>query len=298
MQVVQKLERSESTLTLILGPGAFSWRRVTDVSRDATEGGPSQLKEGNMLRTIVVAIGVSIMVVGGVLPANADDDDKGAKKQHQAILNAVKSDTDSDTAAHAAQSADHAALSHKVDEVRTAIGNISMGGSGGGDQSGLPPTWDKVLSADNPTDPCNSSRFKCVMPTGTNLNFDAVRDNETGLVWEKSPTTTFLQWGAAIRLQCADRMTGGRKGWRLPSFAELASLVDPAVPINGTDPTLPSGHPFSNVQANLYWSATTHADVPLEAWSVNFISGTVFPFNKAFFGFVWCVRGAMNADQY
>ena len=150
MQVVQKLERSESTLTLILGPGAFSWRRVTDVSRDATEGGPSQLKEGNMLRTIVVAIGVSIMVVGGVLPANADDEDKGAKKQHQAILNAVKSDTDSDTAAHAAQSADHAALSHKVDEVRTAIGNISTGGSAGGDHSGLPPTWDKVLSADNP----------------------------------------------------------------------------------------------------------------------------------------------------
>jgi len=134
-----------------------------------------------MLRTIVVAIGVSIMVVGGVLPANADDDDKGAKKQHQAILNAVKSDTDSDTAAHAAQSADHAALSHKVDEVRTAIGNISTGGSAGGDHSGLPPTWDKVLSADNPADPCNSSRFKCVMPTGTNLNFEAVRDKRARL---------------------------------------------------------------------------------------------------------------------
>src|SRR5437867_5377720 len=214
MQVVQKLERSESTLTLILGPGAFSWRRVTDVSRDATEGEPSQLKEGNMLRTIVVAIGVSIMVVGGVLPANADDEDKGAKKQHQAILNAVKSDTDSDTAAHAAQSADHAALSHKVDEVRTAIGNISTGGSAGGDHSGLPPTWDKVLSADNPADPCNSSRFKCVM------GGEAVRDNETGLVWEKEPSPTLQLWPNA-RGFCATKTVGGRKGWRLSSIEEL-----------------------------------------------------------------------------
>src|SRR5437879_116757 len=115
-----------------------------------------------MLTRIVVAIGVSMMVVGGVLSASADDDDgKGAKKQHQAILNAVNNGTNSDTTAHEAQNAAHTALSQKVDEVRTAIGNISMGGSGGGDQSGLPPTWDKVLSSDNPTDPCNSSRFKC-----------------------------------------------------------------------------------------------------------------------------------------
>jgi len=251
-----------------------------------------------MLRRIVVAIGVSIMLVGGVLPANADDeDDQGNKKQHQAILNAVKSGTDSDTTAHEAQNATHAALSQKVDEVRTAIGNISTGGSTAGDQSGLPPTWDKVLSANNPGDPCNSSRFKCVMPTAANPNGEAARDNETGLVWEKSPLPTFLTW-AAVGFQCAERMTGGRKGWRLPSFAELASLVDPSVSINGTDPTLPPGHPFSNVQASLYWSATTHADVPSEAWSVNLINGVTFPFNKAFNGFVWCVRGGMNADQY
>ena len=41
---------------------------------------------------------------------------------------------------------------------------------------------------------------------------------------------------------------GGTKGWRLPSVAELASLVDPA----NSNPALPTGHPFSNVQSPFY----------------------------------------------
>src|SRR5215475_11987991 len=57
----------------------------------------------------------------------------------------------------------------------------------------------------------------------------AVLDKETGLVWEKSPSTTPLVWEEARGFPqgCANKNVGGRKGWRLPSFAELASLVDP-----------------------------------------------------------------------
>ena len=75
---------------------------------------------------------------------------------------------------------------------------------------------------------------------------------------------------------------------------ELASLVDP----NQSNPALPPGHPFTNVQSSGYWSATTSADGPTIAWGVVFGDGGVSTFGKIAPFFVWCVRGGMNADQY
>jgi len=79
--------------------------------------------------------------------------------------------------------------------------------------------------------------------------------------------------------------------------AELASLVDPA----NSNPALPTGHPFSNVQSANYWSATTNADNSAHAWSVDLNNGFVSGLHKTFnftFGLAWCVRGGMNADAY
>jgi hypothetical protein len=92
------------------------------------------------------------------------------------------------------------------------------------------------------------------------------------------------------------RTTGNLMGWRLPSMPELASLVDPSAAFGELH--LPPGHPFTNVQANNYWTATTFADLPAQAWAVQFSFGGVQ--STAKFGplQVWCVRGGMNADQY
>jgi hypothetical protein len=46
----------------------------------------------------------------------------------------------------------------------------------------------------------------------------AVRDDETGLVWETTLETTELSWTDACTA-CADKDVGGRKGWRLPSIS-------------------------------------------------------------------------------
>lgn len=148
--------------------------------------------------------------------------------------------------------------------------------------SELTQNWDKKLPS--------ASRFTILSVFGD----AAVRDDETGLVWEKTLETTELSWTNA-RAACADKDVGGRKGWRLPSISELASLVDPSI---RTGPTLPLDHPFSNVQTDAYWSATTMAGTPNSAWLVFFDTGKVLNGYKTITFHFWCVRGGMNADQY
>ena len=75
-------------------------------------------------------------------------------------------------------------------------------------------------------------------------------------------------------------------------------MIDVSRP--GGDPDLPEGHPFSNVQNGIYWSATTDAADPSGAWEVNFnfspLAGGPEVEVKTLANFVWCVRGATGAD--
>jgi len=142
--------------------------------------------------------------------------------------------------------------------------------------------WDKVLPA--------KQRFVVLQDFAK----AAVRDNETGLVWEQSPATTTGSWTNA-RFNCSNKNVGGRKAWRLPSFPELASLIDPSV---AAGPTLPPGHPFTNVQSAGYWAATAIIELPSDAWGVNFSNGNVTRTNKSFTSHAWCVRGAIQESAY
>jgi hypothetical protein len=126
-------------------------------------------------------------------------------------------------------------------------------------------------------------------------NNEAVLDRETGLVWEQSPDITVHPWQDASPL-CNQKIVGGRRGWRLPTLQELASLSDPTVP-GRPGPTLPAGHPFSNVlSSDPYWAASTSAASATIAWGVNFNNGFVFRSAKSSAFFVWCVRGGQGVD--
>jgi hypothetical protein len=114
-----------------------------------------------------------------------------------------------------------------------------------------PPSWDQVLPANDGPDSCNSSRFTCVM------GGVAVRDNETGLIWEKVHDVGVPNWSGAIG-HCINKQVGGRKGWRLPSVHELTSLIDTTVASPG--PTLPPGHPFTVLTVEHHWTATSVSD--------------------------------------
>jgi len=70
-------------------------------------------------------------------------------------------------------------------------------------------------------------------------------------------------------------------------------LIDP----NQINPALPLGHPFTNVESAVYWSATASV-FPASAWLVFVSDGSVNFGDKTFSNRVWCVRGGMNADVY
>jgi hypothetical protein len=143
----------------------------------------------------------------------------------------------------------------------------------------IPPAWSQILPG--------ADRFPLVMGGAAAL------DRETGLVWDRSPDATTRTWFNAL-IHCYQRDVGGRKGWRLPTIEELASLVDPNNPTG--NPDLPPGHPFSNVQSFVYWSATTSVGLTSAAWVVILINGIVDSANKTDPLLVWCVRGGQGID--
>ena len=157
--------------------------------------------------------------------------------------------------------------------------------------SALSDPWDKQINRPN--------RFTVLADFGG----QAVLDRETEVVWERSPDTLQSPWIQA-QAQCNLKNVGNRRGWRLPTVQELASLVDPTVSSPG--PTLPAGHPFMNVRvigdptnplsSSAYWTATTWSVDPNVAWEVEFQTGVVANINKTGFLYIWCVRGGSGTD--
>jgi Protein of unknown function (DUF1566) len=143
-------------------------------------------------------------------------------------------------------------------------------------------TWDQQFPGPN--------RFKILSVFGN----AAVSDKETGLVWERSPSTSTFQPEDA-HLHCNTLLVGNRFGWRLPTIQELASLIDPTQ----ANPALPLGHPFTNIATDdLYWSATTGTTIP--PYSVGFGGNGEVTFGGGGGGdasnHVWCVRGGQGVD--
>jgi len=164
------------------------------------------------------------------------------------------------------------------------------------------------------TSTCIGSRF---------VVFGAVFDNLSGLTWEQKTNdstvndesntytwsmgspyfgngtafTTFLT-GAGTGLNVAG--FGGANDWRLPTLAELQSIVlDFKCTGGGLGPTCSCGSSpcidgtFGPTQSALYWSATTFAGNPGDAWVVFFYSGVVGVDAKANVGYVRAVRGGL-----
>jgi len=137
-----------------------------------------------------------------------------------------------------------------------------------------------------------------------------VIDNNTGLMWQRcsvgqnndstcSGSATTHTWFRASGTYdaaynpssesvCGALTLAGNSDWRLPSKKELRSIVEYGVPYPG--PTIRSDF-FPNTVDSCYWSSTTYASNPGNAWEVYFDRGFVDSYYKYYDDYVRCVRG-------
>lgn len=80
----------------------------------------------------------------------------------------------------------------------------------------------------------------------------------------------------------------------MPLGEQLATLVD----TSNSNPALPTGHPFLDVQSASYRSATSSVGNPSNAFNVFFGSGVVSSTGVKgnVSGHAWCVRGGQAYD--
>ncbi len=115
---------------------------------------------------------------------------------------------------------------------------------------------------------------------------DAVRDSETGLVWQRVQSSGMQTWADA-GTACATLTIGGDK-WRLPKVSELITVLDPAASTpSGLDPDYFS----TNEPGDYYWTATAQAiGAGSGAWNVDTSTGETAPGLNSQQFYVRCVR--------
>jgi uncharacterized repeat protein (TIGR01451 family) len=133
-------------------------------------------------------------------------------------------------------------------------------------------------------------------PGFTDHGDGTITDNLTGLMWTKNANLPGVTTNWQQALDYANNLTlAGHSDWRLPNRKELYSLQD----FSRYDPALPAGHPFTNVQADSYWSSTTFAYYPDYAWLVGKWDGYVDDGNKSYYygyHYVWPVRSGQTGS--
>ncbi|KJU85244.1 FG-GAP repeat-containing protein [Candidatus Magnetobacterium bavaricum] len=183
-----------------------------------------------------------------------------------------------------------------VKEIGLCVWPVRSGGSGAfGDA--LP--WSTGQTATYAAGDDGALRSGATWPTPrfTDANDGTVADNLTGLVWSKDANTPVTgtctgsdrSWQAALEyVSCLNGANYlGYNDWRLPNKKELMSLVDRG----RVNPAIASGNPFTNVNANNYWSSSTTAYDSYVAWLVDINGGSVWVNSKSYGYRVWPVRG-------
>jgi formylglycine-generating enzyme required for sulfatase activity len=119
------------------------------------------------------------------------------------------------------------------------------------------------------------------------------KDPATGLEWQfNSPGE--MTWYEAQ--EYARSLTlDGRNDWRLPTAAELETLLDRKTLYERTRPIMRKEVPFQDTMS--YWSSTTFADNTYSAWIVMFDGAYILSYYKINAYHVRCVRGQENRGR-
>ncbi len=162
--------------------------------------------------------------------------------------------------------------------------------------------WPKLQKLTGTT--CDAPRF---VDSGV-----SVTDNLTGLIWEKKTddgsdrdVDNVYTWTAAdgddtdedgtafafLAVLNVSLQLDGAFGWRMPTFAELQTILLPELYPCSTSPCVDPI--FAPTQSGFYWSSTTGADFPGNAWYVFFDFATVGLGSKYGNGYVRAVRAGL-----
>jgi len=110
-----------------------------------------------------------------------------------------------------------------------------------------------------------------------------VVDRKTRLMWQKTDDNTKRDCDDA-GTYCDELVLGGYDDWRLPRIDELSTIVD-------YSQFLPASDDVFGRRSRYYWSSSTSADDPDDAWRVNFGYGYAYWNVKGDAHYVRCVRG-------
>jgi hypothetical protein len=126
---------------------------------------------------------------------------------------------------------------------------------------------------------------------------ETVIDGQTGLMWIKNASFFDfpLSWGEALHAIKELNNSGlyGYDNWKLPNRKELFSLVSH----DAINPSLPVGHPFTNVFDGYYWTSSTCTRLPDQAWYIHLGGARVFKGMKHGSYMVWPVRTVENQNK-
>lgn len=122
------------------------------------------------------------------------------------------------------------------------------------------------------------------------LKNEVVVDQHTGLMWPKDAGLLEfpMTWQEALAEINAFNESGlfGYHDWKLPNRRELFSLMS----LEDINPSIDAGHPFTGIFHGYYWTATTCARLPDQAWYVHLGGARVFKGMKHRSYMVWPVR--------
>jgi hypothetical protein len=144
-------------------------------------------------------------------------------------------------------------------------------------------------ATESPLDVAQTSRFLII----DSSRGEAVLDRTTQLIWERSPNSIEVTWSTA-QTRCGLKTVGGQAGWRLPSFIELMTIIEPSPHQPSSLPALPAGHPFKDVKAVAYWTNDALSSEPEQAYAVDLLHADVAPRQKSQPHPLWCVRGGIS----
>jgi len=125
---------------------------------------------------------------------------------------------------------------------------------------------------------------KGLTPKYTRESQGVIKNNLNSLIWQdnKEPTTLTITWTSA-KEYCSNLILASFSDWRLPTRAELESIVD----YGRYDPSM--NETFKNIETYNNWTSSSLASDNSQAWVFSFLSGEQSYTYKSNYGNVRCV---------